>query len=159
MKTISVSKLADVMRRIYEYYDMSSSYSFYPYKPHMDIETVAHEIAHWIAFAGNARIPNQLDGVVGQRLGDLDDDEANKQEALACAIELLGLCKLGMRVDLGRLADNASTMMQGEFEKNDYRRRARTRKMVRAALRTRRARQGAVRFVAIVQRFQRKART
>ncbi len=153
---MTLADLDEAMDRIVKHYDLCPTYSFYPDGKRAAVEMTAHEIAHWIAL-GHTRFMNKFDVSLQDQLARMSDRRANQQEALTCAIEVLGLRRLGMRIDVRRLADNASTMMRGISERSEYRRCMRARKMVRAALRTQEARQGATRFTEIVQRFQRKA--
>jgi len=149
MKLARIDKAANF---IFNRFELSSSFSIYKggtLRAH--IETVAHELGHWIALYGKARLRRKLDGRIQTALDMQLDAYANRHEALACAIEVIGLRKLGIRVDVHRLAQNAASMMRGNMGGDAKG----THKLVRKALKTKRARRGARRFVEIIEKYAR----
>lgn len=145
---LSRSDLSDAMHRIYIRKNLSTSYSVYSSELLASIETVAHEVAHWVAL-GERGLAKDLDEAIEARIAEMSDGRANSQEAMTCAIEILGLRRFGMCVDIRRLADNAASMMRGDVTGD----MSASRKLVRAAMKTRRAKTGARRFERIVLRF------
>lgn len=118
----------------------SSGYSFFQGGLCARIETVAHEVAHWIVLdSPSTKEGVPISDIVERRL--LSDvvsrRKADRQEILTCAVEYRVLRRLGVHFELADLANDAADMCRlpehrdGEVLEGKIRRAMRTRTVKR----------------------------
>lgn len=148
---LTARQLVRVFRRLDRALNIGSSgYSFFDVAWKRNVETVAHEVAHWLVLGqpdpDKAAISDVVQTMLDERF--VDDVTADRNEILTCAVEYRTLRRLGLTFDLDDLTYDAADMCRLDSNQNEEVLLAR----VERAVKTRDAKRLERQFIRLVRK-------